>query len=277
MDLFGARYRIKKIAGTNSQVRDLAIFFLWDRDVRSSTILAKVKANCFPVSESMPQIGDSAHRIGYPWNNKGNWRRVDGRFIATRAVGVKYDFSKSAISGESGAPYFNTNKEVVAINWSGGETSMLTSLDQIRSFLQKSIGGIPNCNKAAKTSPTKPKPKVQPVNPSPGIDGLLRRIAALEKALEKLRNDFNQLSKQEGPKGDTGRKGPQGLVGISGKNGSIGETGPTGSKGDSGSEGPPGTITIILIGEDGNEIKRQDGVLSGSVVRLNKKKFLKEE
>ena len=263
VNLFGARHRIVKIAVADSQVRDLGIFFLWDRDVRSRVILAKVKANCFPVAEIMPQIGDSAHRIGYPWNNRGNWRRVDGRFISTRLVGVKYEFSETAISGESGAPYFNAKKEVVAINWSGGKTSLLTSLDQIKSFLQESIGGIPNCRKPTAPHPPRedpPNPKVQPVDPSSGIDGLRKQIAALEKALEKLRNDFNELSKQKGPKGDKGERGTQGLVGISGTSGAKGDAGTAGLRGVDGRDGlkgdpgPERTITVIIQDSTGKQL-----------------------
>ena len=185
VDLFGARHRVVKIAVADPQVRDLGIFFLWDRDVRSRAILARVEANCFLIAESMPEIGDSAHRIGYPWNNRGNWRRVDGTFLATRLIGVKFEFSEPGISGECGAPYFNTKKEVIGIHWGSAEgTACLTDLDQIKSFLQESIGGIPNCNKSIAPPPPRedsPTPGVQPVDPSPGIEALRKQIATLEK------------------------------------------------------------------------------------------------
>ena len=252
VDLFGARHRVVKIAVADSQVRDLGIFFLWDRDVRSRAILARVEANCFLIAESMPEIGDSAHRIGYPWNNRGNWRRVDGTFLATRLIGVKFEFSEPGISGECGAPYFNTKKEVIGIHWGSAEgTACLTDLDQIKSFLQESIGGIPNCNKPIAPPPPRedsPTPGVQPVDPSPGIEALRKQIATLEKALEKLRNDFNELSKQMGPRGDTGLQGTDGIDGLKG---SDGIDGIDGLKGD---PGPERTVIVIIEDSTGKQL-----------------------
>lgn len=49
-----------------------------------------------------------------------------------------------------------------------------------------------------------------------------------------------------------------------------------GKDGRDGKDGEPGTITIILIGENGKELKRATGVMSGSVVRLPVRRYLRE-
>ena len=50
-----------------------------------------------------------------------------------------------------------------------------------------------------------------------------------------------------------------------------------GKDGRDGKDGSPGTITIILIGENGQELKRASGVVSGSVVRLSVRRYLRKE
>ena len=124
------------------------------------------------------------------------------------------------------------------------------------------------------------------MRPSPGIVDLQKQITALKKQLKELRDSFEQLAKQKGPTGDTGMQGPIGPIGKTGlsldpdkcritKEGLL----VLGFSDDSVSVlgQVRGTITVILIGEDGKEIRRQDNVKSGSEVRLNKRTFLREE
>jgi len=86
-----------------------------------------------------------------------------------------------------------------------------------------------------------------------------------------------------GPRGEIGAAGPVGPKGETGEAGSIGPQGPpgpVGATGPPGPAGPPGSsgvVTVILIDENGKEVKRVENVQSGSVVRLNIKKLLLKE
>lgn len=71
--------------------------------------------------------------------------------------------------------------------------------------------------------------------------------------------------------GERGPVGPQGEAGQRGEKGDIGERGAVGPA------GPPGTITVTLVDENGNVLNEAKNVRSGSVVRLNLKKFLEKE
>lgn len=64
-----------------------------------------------------------------------------------------------------------------------------------------------------------------------------------------MREDFDELSKQTGPKGDIGKQGPKGLVGLSGEKGFKGETGSTGLKGADGRDG--------VSGKDGKDVDQE--------------------
>lgn len=64
-----------------------------------------------------------------------------------------------------------------------------------------------------------------------------KAILALASAQKALRQDFAELSKQEGPQGPTG---PQGVQGEIGPQGPVGATGPEGATGPQGPQGKPG-------------------------------------
>lgn len=96
-------------------------------------------------------------------------------------------------------------------------------------------------------------------------------VGAVLEALEHgsalpTKDDFDNLSKKEGPVGPTGAKGPTGAVGPTGAQGKVGPTGatgvgatgptgPTGAKGATGPQGPTGPAgpgTAINAAFDGN-------------------------
>ena len=95
-----------------------------------------------------------------------------------------------------------------------------------------------------------------------------------------------------GPKGDAGPVGPAGVAGAEGPRGpkgdrgESGEPGPAGAKGERGERGPagpagppgpPGTVDVVVVDKDGNVLESFKKVKSGSVVRINVKKFLEEK
>jgi hypothetical protein len=79
-----------------------------------------------------------------------------------------------------------------------------------------------------------------------------------------------------GPAGPAGVVGPAGEPGKPGSSGSPGPAGPSGPAGATGPAGPAGTVTVVLIGADGQEIKRVADAKAGSVVRLTVSQTLKE-
>lgn len=230
---------------------DLGLYFLKGREL----------SDCYRISERPPSVGQQSFIVGYPWN-RSTFRKLTGEIEVTRIIGYDYQFSRSVISGDSGGPLFTTKHEIVGIvSHRDGSSALVTNLMPIRKFLVEAIGGIPRCRKPM---PHIKKPSVQP---SPGIAALLKRI-------EELENKLDELSKQKGPKGDIGNQGSRGPIGQAGPKGATGPAGPGGANGRDGQKGvrgPAGIITILFKGEE------YPGVLSGSVVRLNKKKFLKQE
>jgi Collagen triple helix repeat (20 copies) len=69
---------------------------------------------------------------------------------------------------------------------------------------------------------------------------LTDRVTASESEAQKLRSEFEVLSKQEGPQGIQGEMGPQGPQGETGPQGPKGDKGERGEKGDTGPQGPQG-------------------------------------
>lgn len=64
--------------------------------------------------------------------------------------------------------------------------------------------------------------------------------------LERIREDFDGISKQEGPSGKDGSQGPEGKRGLTGE---VGSDGPVGPSGPQGVVGPTG-----LTGGDGRDV-----------------------
>lgn len=81
-------------------------------------------------------------------------------------------------------------------------------------------------------------------------------------------NGVNGVNGVDGAKGDKGDPGVKGDRGDKGDPGPKGEPGKPGAAGLPGPAGSPGVITVILQDANGQEIKRVDGVLAGSTVRL---------
>jgi len=246
LKLGGKKYALRKLGKKMSGPVDLALFFL----------PGKMLEPCFQVADESPEIGRKAFMVGFPWSRNGSSRRTVGKIEATNINGYEYQFSRPAISGESGSPLFVNDHEIVGIvSHRDGGSSLATNLGPIREFLTSTIGGVPVCRK--------PKAKETPANPSADIIRLLMRI-------ERLENRINELSKQAGPKGDTGKRGARGLVGVPGA---------SGGKGDAGSAGPggaDGTVTVIVLDSKGNEIGKAEGLKADDVVRLKIDRFLKK-
>ncbi len=205
---------------------DLALFFLDGLKAQPT----------FQISERSPVIGEYAWMVGFPSRLGGNYRETRGRIESTNIVGLEYQFDREALDGESGGPLFTGKYQISGIVSASdrGET-LVTTVPKIRKFLAKCI-----------------KPREPAVQPSPGIDGLLKRIALLEAK-------FTALESRKAEKGDRGDKG---------------EPGPLGDKGD---RGEPGTITVILIDGKGNEIGKAEDLDANDVVRIPITRFLKEK
>jgi len=80
--------------------------------------------------------------------------------------------------------------------------------------------------------------------------------------------------------GTAGPAGPPGSPGAAGPRGPAGDKGAKGDKGDTGPQGPPGPpgkVTVKVIDQDGNVLNEFKDVASGSVVRVNIKKFLEKK
>lgn len=83
--------------------------------------------------------------------------------------------------------------------------------------------------------------------------------------LERVREDFDEFSKQEGPKGDMG---PQGLLGLSGASGKEGRKGKDGTTGIKGADG--------VAGKDGRDGRDVNMVAIKIGVRLSVMEWLRE-
>ena len=141
------------------------------------------------------------------------------------------------------------------------------------------------------SSQTSRPPVVPPPPPSDPVNAQPPRIPT---------NYDNQPPAQStpGPKGDQGpagvagaagadgARGPAGPAGPKGDRGEPGEAGPAGAKGERGERGPagpagppgpPGTVDVVVVDKDGNVLESFKKVKSGSVVRVNVRKFLEEK
>lgn len=103
------------------------------------------------------------------------------------------------------------------------------------------------------------------------ILALKKQNAALQKLLAELQNRIQKIEQRKSV------VGPRGEQGIAGSAGTPGPRGLDGVAGKNGRDGKNGTITIVLIDQNGNELKRATGVVSGSTVRLPVRRFLRKE
>ncbi len=189
----GHRYPARLIAKQYSDPVDIALFF----------VDGKVLFPSYHIAYESPAIGEPAWMVGSS-RNRNSYRKTNGKIQATRIVGYEYEFNRPAISGDSGGPLFVQGHRVVGVvSATDDRSTLVTTLPKIRTFLTATIGGIPGCRNS------KLKPKEPPVKPSPGIDGLLKRIAALEAKLAAL--EARELLKgDEGPEGKRGLQGEPG-------------------------------------------------------------------
>ena len=85
--------------------------------------------------------------------------------------------------------------------------------------------------------------------------------AAVRKHVESIKSELRGLPGKDGKKGEDGKDGKS----VTGKDGATGLPGQS------------GTVTIILIGIDGKEISRVEGVETGSVARVRLKRILESK
>ena len=104
--------------------------------------------------------------------------------------------------------------------------------------------------------------------PVPDVSDIV--AAQVTKYIASIRGD---LVGQDGKPGKDGENGNPGRDGIDGRAGQSG----IGKDGAEGLPGPSGTVTIVLIGADGKEIRRVSNVESGSVARVRLTRVLESE
>lgn len=99
------------------------------------------------------------------------------------------------------------------------------------------------------------------------------RIKALEDAIAGLRKQIDGIKVAPGIDGADGKPGPPGPAG---RDGAAGPAGPAGKDGRDGKDGKPGTVSIVIEDSNGKVLQQTSGVVSGSVVRVPIRRFVKE-
>ena len=113
---------------------------------------------------------------------------------------------------------------------------------------------------------------LQGMNDKPDESQKVIRVAVSEY-VESIKGQLVGPPGKDGGSGPAGKDGNDGSPGANGKDGRDGQPVP-GQPGRDGLPGKAGTITIVLVSEDGKEISRYTGVESGSVAKLKLSKVL---
>lgn len=245
-----------------------------------------VSAQCsVPAVEIEADIldGDEVEACGFP---AGSYTVVRQR-IVNREPGILWG-DRSIDQGHSGGGLFHKGRFAGLLHGrkTRGQGTLSITPDRVRNLLDRErIKYRCRCRGIVRTFNG---PSSDVVPPPPPEDPVPRiQIATAER----------------GPVGETGAKGERGDTGPKGPAGETGPRGPPGPQGkdadlsfveslqeritilekqiktlgQKGDQGPPGTVTVKLIDESGTVLKSVENVQSGSVVRLNVKKFLEKE
>ena len=209
--------------------------------------------------------------------------------------------------GDSGGGVFLDGRLAGVITHGGKDCSTAgcgtvlycTSFRDVRAFVDQHKDRWADCvgrvELAGKDVP--PPPSDQPYNGSGPRPPDLDSDRCMAAAIDKLRKEVAELKKlgelkpERGAPGVTGPPGERGPAGPAGERGERGlsataaqltdavaewlKTHAAELRGAPGQAGAAGTITVILIGEDGQEISRATKVTAGSTIKLNVKRFQK--
>lgn len=279
---------------------DLALWKGWAKDVKGS----------MPVWEELvTSIPDLSRTTGDGKHGRKTLQYRSGVTINRSLSRVRYDVIRGTFAGgDSGGGVTADGGVVGIISHSGGKSVCYTSShDQIVDFLK----GQETCfrlkclfRRGCCRKPDYIVDKAPPIEPPPpggdldsdkdrrdAIADIQRRLVGLEELLKGLEGKpddskavikvavseyietiKSQLVGVAGKDGSSG-KGQDGKPGAAGKDGRDGQA-ITGKTGLDGLPGKAGTITIVLVSEDGKEISRYTRVESGSVARLKLTKVL---
>lgn len=282
---------------------DLALWKAWAKDVKGAMPVYEELAA--PLSDLIHATGDGK------WGRKTLQYR--SKVTINRSLSrVRYDVRKGTFAGgDSGGGVTAEGELLGIISHSGGSRVMYTSSHaQVMSFLrnQESCFKLKYLFRRGCCKPDQiVDGEIAPPPPGEGNDldsdsdrrdaiaKIQERLESLEKLLQDMENkpddsqDVIKLAVSEyvesikgqlvGPPGKDGGSGPAGKDGKDGSPGADGKDGRDGQSvpGQPGRDGLPGkagTITIVLVSEDGKEISRYTGVESGSVAKLKLSKVL---
>lgn len=162
----------------------------WSPDIAIYAANGVQVKNAAPLAERPPVPGDDVVLHSY--------RHGDGKQYRARAAKVvrideqAMELSVPSENGDSGGAVIWNGKLVGIISATDARTTTATTLGPIRSFLQRTLGAIPDCGKPS-PAPVQPAPEIPPmteVDPAPlpnvpptqtvDIQPLLDRIQALE-------------------------------------------------------------------------------------------------
>jgi hypothetical protein len=221
--------------------------------------------------QSGPQTAEPAEMIGFP---AGKFTRVTSRIVRrfkdTKRGSIELAFNRGTVQGQSGGGVFSPRGLAGIVHTTIDRESYSTPGDYVAGMCRHYRV---RCKSSYRSRGVVPPTVVPPPPPGP-ID---------------IAPPPPQVITQQGPPGPMGPQGVPGLAGATGPmgppgrdgvDGSPGERGPAGERGlqgPKGESGPLGTVTVVLIDDDGKEVKRVENVKSGSVVRLNIKKILQKE
>lgn len=228
-------------------------------DVALLAVRMPLQASLDPiVIDEQAEQTAAVEMVGFP---EGRFTRVRSRVVSRDA---KWNLitDRPTQQGQSGGALFSERGLAGVVKWTDSRSSYATPGFQVAAMARHYrvklkvkargvIAPLPPAPAPPVAGPPAEKNPWFPDSDTPRkLDEMSERIKAIEETLKKL---------------------PAGPAGPAGKEGAAGLPGPAGPV------GPAGTVTVILIGPDGKEIKRAEQVQTGSVVRLDISKVLIED
>lgn len=236
--------------------------------------VALLSLNAGPVLEAVeideqPEETASVEMIGFPGR----------RFVRARQRIVSRSTRGDLITdcgtrqGQSGGGIFTSRGLAGLVKWTSDANSFATPGSRVgdiaRYYRVKLKVKVRTRIANAPLYQPPPPPAPPPPAERPGVSDTSRKFQELNERVSSLETLIKNI-----PAGPAGPQGPAGEAGSKGLAGPMGPAGPVGAVGPVGPAGPPGTVTVILVGPDGQEIKRAEQVQTGSTVRLDVTKVL---
>jgi hypothetical protein len=238
----------------------------------------------YAVADAAPRQGESLVAAGYGPN--GCYRTVGGRVLGYRGVQETGKHEAIALAGsvrmgDSGGPVVSDQGELAGVLW-GTEGGAIYAtfcgrinafLDRARARRQGSIALDQGRQPAPPLYVPGPWKPSEPALAGPPLVPVATSRCKCSELIASLRAELAALKAHIETHSAEGKPGPSGPVGLAGP---AGRQGGKGEKGERGEQGPAGEVDVVFVDQQGNELGRHDSVVSGSTVRVNVNRFLRE-